>query len=103
MAELYVAIANDSSSLIPKPDTKFSSSNSNCTDLNKWQVICVTLSNKGENLSSCWSNSEKLISFTTGNLKGSDYCYIENLGIMSGLKKHTLQVLLVKLLHFTRD
>ena len=31
----YIAIANDSSSLIPKPDSKFPSSKSNCTDLNK--------------------------------------------------------------------
>ena len=32
----YIAIANDSSSLIPKPDLKFPSSNSNCTNFNKW-------------------------------------------------------------------
>ena len=31
----YIAIANDSSSLIPKPDSKFPSSKSNCADLNK--------------------------------------------------------------------
>ena len=31
----YVAIANDSRSLIPKPDSKFPSSKSNCTDLSK--------------------------------------------------------------------
>ena len=60
----YVAIANDSSSSI-KPDLKFPSSKSNCTDLNKWQVISVTWSNKGENLSNCWSNGEKLLSFTS--------------------------------------
>ena len=30
----YLAIANDSSSSIPKPDIKFPSSKSNCTDLN---------------------------------------------------------------------
>ena len=46
----YVAIANDSSSLIPKPDLKFPSSKSNCTDLNKWHIISVTWSNKGKNL-----------------------------------------------------
>ena len=40
----YVAIANDNSSLIPKPDPKFSSSKSNCTILNKWHVISVTWS-----------------------------------------------------------
>ena len=38
----YVAIANDSSSLIPKPGTKFPFSKSNCTELNKWHVISVT-------------------------------------------------------------
>ena len=38
----YIAIANNSSSLIPKPDSKFPSSKSNCTDLNKWHVISVT-------------------------------------------------------------
>ena len=38
----YVAIANDSSSLIPKPDSKFTSSKSNCTILNKWHFISVT-------------------------------------------------------------
>ena len=31
----YIAIANDNSSLIPKPDPKFPSSKSNCTILNK--------------------------------------------------------------------
>ena len=82
----YVAIANDSSSSILKLDLKFSSSELNCTDLNKWHVISVTWSNKGENLSNCWSNGEKLITFTTGNVKGYDYCYIGDLG-MSGLRK----------------
>ena len=70
-AGTYVAIANDGSSSI-KPDFKFPSSKSNCTDLNKWYVVSLTLSNKGENLSNCWSNGEKLITFTTGNIKGSD-------------------------------
>ena len=83
----YVAIANDGSSSI-KPDLKFPSSKSNCTDLNKWHITSVTWSNKEENLSNCWSNGEKLITFTTGNIKGSDYCYIGDLGLMSDLKKH---------------
>ena len=48
----YVAIANDGSSSI-KPDLKFSSSKSNCTDLNKWHIISITWSDKGENLSNC--------------------------------------------------
>ena len=50
----YVAIANEGSSSISKPDLKFPSSKSNCTGLNKWHIISVTWSNKGENLSNCW-------------------------------------------------
>ena len=78
----YIAIANDSSSLIPKLDSKFTSSKSNCTILNKWHVISVTWSKK--NLSNCWSNGEKLITFTTGNIKGSNHCYIGDLGKVPG-------------------
>ena len=59
----YVAIANDDSSSI-KPDIKFPSSKSNCTVLNNWHVISVTWPN-GKNLSKCWSNGEKLITFAT--------------------------------------
>ena len=72
----YVTIANDDSSSI-KPDLKFPSSKSNCTILNKWHVISVTWS-KGENLSNCWSNGVKLITFTIGNVKGTDPCHIGN-------------------------
>ena len=72
----YVAIANDDSSSI-KPDLKFPSPKSNCTILNKWHVISVTWS-KVENLSNCWSNGVKLKTFTTGNVKGTDHCYIGN-------------------------
>ena len=78
----YVAIANNESSLI-KADIKFPSSKSNCTLLNKWHVISVMWSNKGENLSNCWSNGEKLITFTIGNGKGSNYCYIGDFGEIS--------------------
>ena len=85
----YVAVANDGSSLIPKPDSKFPSSKSNCTILNKWHVISVTRSNKGNNQSSCWSNGEKLMTFTTGNIKGSDHCFIGDLGKIPGwIKTH---------------
>ena len=80
----YVSIANDGSSLIPKPDITFPSSKSNCTDLNKWHVISVTWS--GE-LSTCWSNGEKLITFTTGKVKGSDCCFIGDFGKIPGLNK----------------
>ena len=82
----YVAIANDDSSSI-KPDIKCPSSKSNCTALNNCHVISVTWSNKGENLSNCWSNGEKLIAFTTGNIKGSDHCYIGDLGKIPGWSK----------------
>ena len=77
----YVAIANDGSSSM-KPDLKFPSSKPNCTDVKKWYVISVIWSNKGEfeNLSNCWSNGEKITTFTTGDKKGSDHCYIGNLG-----------------------
>ena len=83
----YVAIANDGSSSI-KPDLKFPSSKSNCNDLNKWHVISVTWSNKGENLSNCWSNGEKLTTFITGNVKGSDHCYIGDFERMPDWKKY---------------
>ena len=78
-----MAIANDSSSLIPKPDSKFTSSKSNCADLNKWHVISVMWS-KGKTLSNCWSNNEKLIIFTTGNIKGSNHSFIGDLGKIPG-------------------
>ena len=75
----YVAIANDSSNLFPEPDLRFPSSKSNCTALNKWSVISVTWSNKN-NLSNCWSNGIKIITFTSGDSKGSDYSFIGDLG-----------------------
>ena len=78
----YVAVANEDSSLV-WPDYKFPSSKSNCTILNKWHVISVTWSN-GKNLSNCWSNGEKLMTFNTSNTKGSDHCFIGDLGIMQG-------------------
>ena len=100
-AGAYVAIENDDSSSI-KPDLKFHSSKSNCTDLNKWHIISVTWSNKGENLSNCWSNGEELITFTMGNIKCSDYCYIGDLGIMSGLKKPQLTGCIGEIIGFHR-
>ena len=78
----FVTVANDNSSLV-LPDYKFPSSKSNCTTLNKWHVISVTWSNH-KNMSNCWSNGEKLITFNTGNYKGSDHCFIGDLGIMQG-------------------
>ena len=72
----FVAVANDDSTLV-YPDYKFPSSKSNCTILNKWHVISVTWSNC-KNLSNCWSNGEKLMTFNTG------HCFIRDLGIMLG-------------------
>ena len=80
---LFVAVANDNSSLVLLPDYKFPSSKSNCTILNKWYVISVTWSNC-KNLSNCSSNGEKLITFNTGNAKGSDHCFIRDLSTMWG-------------------
>ena len=78
----YVAVANNNSTLID-PDYKFPSSKSNCTILNKWHIISVTWSNV-KNLSNCWSNGQKLITFNTGNAKGSDHCIIGDIGTPSG-------------------
>ena len=47
----YIMVANDDSSFIGL-DYKFPSSKSDCTILNKWQVISVTWSNS-KNLSNC--------------------------------------------------
>ena len=76
----YIAVANDDSTLI-FPDYRFPTQKSNCTIMNKWHVISVTWSNR-KNLSNCWSNGEKLMTFNTGNANGSDHCFIGDLGIM---------------------
>ena len=72
----YVTVANDDSGFT-FPDYKFPSSKSNCTLLNKWHVISVTWSNRNGN---CWSNGEKIMTFNTGNAKGTDHCIIGDLG-----------------------
>ena len=76
----YVSVANDDSTLI-FPDYRFPTQKSNCTIMNKWHVISVTWSNL-KNLSNCWSNGEKLMTFNTGNARGSDHCFIGDVGIM---------------------
>ena len=76
----YVSVANDDSTLI-FPDYRFPTQKSNCTIMNKWHVISVTWSNL-KNLSNCWSNGEKLMTFNTGNARGSDDCFIGDVGIM---------------------
>ena len=63
-------------------DYKFPSSKSDCTILNKWHVISVTWSNN-KDLSNCWSNGEKLITFNTGDTKGTDHCIIGYIGTPS--------------------
>ena len=83
----YIAIANDSSNLFPEPDLKFPYSKSNCTVLNKWSAIFVTWSNKEENLSNCWSNGIKIITFSSGDVNGSDYSFIGDLGRLNGSYK----------------
>ena len=72
-----VVVANDGSTYI-NPDYKFPSSKSNCTILNKSHVISIIWSNH-RNISNCWSNGEKLITFNTGNIKGYDHCFIGEL------------------------
>ena len=75
----FVAIANNSSNLFPEPESKFTASKSNCTVLNKWHVISVLWSNN-KNLSNCWSNGIKIMTFTSGDAEGSDYSFIGDLG-----------------------
>ena len=76
----WVSVANDDSTVV-FPDHRFPTQKSNCIILNRWHVISVTWSNH-KDLSNCWSNGEKLITFNTGNVKGSDHCFIGDLGIM---------------------
>ena len=72
----YVAIAKNSSNMLPDPESKFTSSKSNCTVL---IVISVMWSNR-KNLSNYWPNGIKIITFTSGDAKGSDYSFIGDLG-----------------------
>ena len=76
----YVTVANDDSTFI-FPDYRFPPQKSNCTILNKWHIISVAWSNR-KDLSNCWPNGEKLITFDTGNVKGCNHCFIGGLGIM---------------------
>ena len=95
----YVAIANDSSNLFPEPDLKFPSSKSNCTALNKWYVISVTWSNK-KSLSNCWSYGIKIITFTSGDAKGSDYSFIGDLGKLNGSYRTYLSCCISEIIGF---
>ena len=98
----YVAIANDSSNLFPEPDLKFPSSKSNCTALNKWYVISATWSNKN-NLSNCWSNGIKIITFTSGDAKGSDYSFIGDLGRLNDSYQTYLSGCIGEIIGFQRS
>ena len=60
----YVTVANDDSRFIGL-DYKFLSLKSDCTILNKWHVISITWSNS-KDLSNCWSNGKKIMTFNTG-------------------------------------
>ena len=77
----YIAVANDKSSSIGL-NYNYPSSKSNCTILNKWHVISVMWSNV-KNLSNCWSNGEKLMTFNTGNTKGTNHCIFGNINTLS--------------------
>ena len=77
----YIVVANNKSSFIGL-NYNFPSSKSNFTILKKWHVISVTWSNV-KNLSNCWSNGEKLMTFNTGNTKGTDHCIIGNIKTLS--------------------
>ena len=84
----YVTVANDKSSFIGS-NYKFPSSKSDCTILNEWHVISVTWSNV-KDLSNCWSNGEKLMTFNTGNAKDTDHCIIGNIGTPSDNNSHLI-------------
>ena len=101
-SDSYVAIANDSSNLFPEPDLRFPSSKSNCTAFNKWYLISVTWSNI-KNLSNCWSNGIKVITFTSGDAKGSDYSFIGDLGKLNGSYKTYLSGCIGEIIGFYRS
>ena len=84
----YVTVANDKSSFIGLYH-KFPSSKSDCTILNKWHVISVTWSNV-KDLSNCYSNGEKLMTFNTGNTKGTNHSIIGNIGTPSDNNSHLI-------------
>ena len=81
----FVTMANDDSGFI-SPDYEFPSSKSNCTILNKWHVISITWSNRNSN---CWSNGEKIMTFNTGNAKGTNHCIIGDFG-KTTIKSHLI-------------
>ena len=81
----FTTVANDDSGFM-SPDYNFPSSKSDCTILNKWHVIFITWSNRNSN---CWSNGEKIMTFNTGNAKGTDHCIIGDIG-KTTIKSHLI-------------
>ena len=52
----------------------------------------------------CWSNGIKLITFTTGNIKGSaNHCYIGDLGKIPGWSKTHLMGCIGEIIGFYRS
>ena len=70
----YVAVSNNNSSFIAL-NYKFPSSKSDYTISITWYNI--------KDLSNCWSNGKKIMTFNTGNTKGTDHCIIGNIGTPS--------------------
>ena len=60
-------------------------------------------SDKEEILSSCWSNGVRLMTFTRGNVKGSDHCFIGDLGKTSCLSKTHLTGCIDEVIGFHRS
>ena len=99
----YVAIANDSSNLFSEPDLKFPSSKSNGTALKKWYIISVIWSNKEKNQSNCWSNGIKITTFSSGDVKGSYYSFIGDLGSLNDSHKTYLSGCIGEIIGFYRS
>ena len=81
----FVTVTNDDRGFTFH-DHYFTSSKSDCTILNKWHVISVTWSNRNSN---CWSNGEKIMTFNTGNAKGTNHCIIGDIG-KTVIKSHLI-------------
>ena len=58
---------------------------------------------KGKNLSNFCSNGEKLMTFTTGNVKGSNHCFIGDLGKIPGWSKAHLTGCIGEIIGFHRS
>ena len=53
--------------------------------------------------SSCWSNGEKLITFTTGNVLGADHSFISDLGKIPDWSKTHLTGCIGEVIGFYRS